>query len=137
VQKHYEEIQQAGGDVLVVSFTPPSRVAAYVARYPQPFPVVSDVELRAYKAFGLERTSVGSILRPGVLFRYVKVLFRGWMPRPSGAGEDLMQLGGDFIVDAEGKLRYAYPSADPADRPSAQDLLEAFRLLGFSKKPGV
>ena len=127
MRKDYPQIQALGAEVLVVSFTPPERVAAYLQKYPQPFPVVSDPTLTAYRAFHLDRTSVGSMLRPGVIFRYVKLIFRGWLPKKPGQGEDILQLGGDFVLDKEGRLVYAHPSAEPTDRPPARELVEAVR----------
>ena len=44
-----------------------------------------------------------------------------------GIQADPYQLGGDFVVDGQGILRFAYRSEDPADRPSADRLLEAVR----------
>ncbi len=124
MQKIYPELKQLGAEVLVISFTPPARVQAYVEKYPQPFPVVSDPTLAAYRAFALERTSVRSMFRLGVIGRYLLHILRGWMPTKKGAGEDVLQLGGDFILDAVGVLRYAHPSAEPTDRPSTGDLLD-------------
>ena len=111
----------------MISFTPPPRVAAYLAKYPQPFPVVSDPTLAAYRAFALERTSVGSLFRLGVIGRYLRLIFRGWRPSKPDAGEDILQLGGDFLLDANGIVRYAHPSAEPTDRPSAAELLQQVR----------
>jgi len=130
VRKVYPEIQTLGGEVLIVSFTPPERVAAYLRKYPQPFPVVSDPTLAAYKGFHLDRTSVGSMLRPGVIFRFLKLIFRGWLPKKPGKGEDVLQLGGDFVLDKAGRLVYAHPSAEPTDRPPARELVETIRNLG-------
>ena len=39
------------------------------------------------------------------------------------------QLGGDFIVDAWGKVRFAHPSEDPSDRPTFQRILEELKRL--------
>lgn len=127
MQGIYEDVGALGGEVLVVSFTPPRRVAAYLAKYPKPFPVVSDPELRAYRGFGLERSSLVRMLRPDVVVRYVRTIMRGWLPALPGQGEDVLQLGGDFILDAAGRIVYAHPSRDPTDRPSAATLLEALR----------
>ncbi len=127
VQKVYAAIREAGGEVLVVSFTPSAKVAMYLAKYPQPFPVVSDPTLAAYRAFALEKTTVGSMMRPGVLLRFIGTLLRGWKLDLPTKGDDLMQLGGDFVLDAGGRLRYAHPSAEPTDRPRATELLEAMR----------
>lgn len=127
MREAYAEIQALGGAVLVVSFAPPAQVAAYLERGPQPFPVVSDPQRRAYRAFGLEATTFGVMLRPGVVARYLGLVLRGWMPWRSARGDDLLQLGGDFVLDAAGRLRYAHASAEPTDRPSAAALIAAVR----------
>ena len=121
------QIKELGGDVLVVSFTPPAAVAAYLERNPLPLLMVSDPTLVAYKVFALERTSWMGFFKPWVLFRFVKMMLRGWLPRKPGEGEDLLQLGGDFVLAHRRRLVYAHPSKDPTDRPSNQDLLRAVR----------
>ena len=62
MRKIYPDIQRLGGEVLVVSFAPPERVAAYLDKYPQPFPVVSDPALAAVLGAGrlLEQNSQAS-----------------------------------------------------------------------------
>ena len=40
--------------------------------------------------------------RPGVLARYLRLILTGWRPRRGEAGEDMLQLGGDFILSADG-----------------------------------
>ena len=129
MQKILPELRQLGAEALVVSFAPPGRVAAYLAKYPQPFPVVSDPERSGYQAFGLSSTSVGAMLRPGVIARYLMHIFRGWLPDKRAEGEDIMQLGGDFLLDGAGVLRFAHPSAEPTDRPSAAELMKQARAL--------
>jgi peroxiredoxin len=123
----YDEIRGLGGEVVAVSFTPPQRVAAYLRAHPLPFPAVSDPERAAYRAFSLERTSWASFLRLSVLARYLKLIFLGWKPEAAQKGEDVLQLGGDFVIDAAGRLAYAYRSRVSTDRPPARALLEAAR----------
>jgi peroxiredoxin len=117
------KIERLGARVLVVSFTGPEKVRVYVEKYPLPFPVVSDPRLKAYRAFALGRAPIGSFFRPGVLWHFVKLLFRGWRPRRPGKGDDILQLGGDFVLDPEQRLVYAHPSRDAADRPTATALI--------------
>ncbi len=112
-----------------MSFAPPARVAAYLQKHPQPFAVVSDPARAAYHAFALERAAVRSLFRAGVLVRFVKLIFRGWMPKKPGQGDDVLQLGGDFVLDADGAVRYAHPSAEPTDRPSGVELVRAIKEL--------
>jgi peroxiredoxin len=127
VVKIYDDIRGAAGDVLVVSFAPPARVAEYVAAAALPFAVVSDPTLAGYRRLGLERASWTTLLRPRVIWRYLKAMLRGTMPRKPGDKEDVLQLGGDFVLDAQRRLVYAHPSLDPTDRPSAAELLRAVR----------
>ena len=46
-----------------------------------------------------------------------------------GIQGDSTQLGGDFLIDAQGVLRLAYRSQDPTDRPSIATLRDALRQL--------
>jgi hypothetical protein len=47
-------------------------------------------------------------------------------------GEDVLQLGGDFILDRQRNVVFAYPSSDPTDRPSVAAMLEALRPVSSS-----
>ncbi len=125
-----DDIRAAGGDVLVASFTGPAKVRAYLERHPLPFPVVSDPELAAYRAFSLGRTGWSSFFRLDVLARYLKLIASGWRPWKVGEGEDVLQLGGDFVIDRSGRVAYAYRSKVATDRPPTRELVEAVRNAG-------
>jgi hypothetical protein len=45
--------------------------------------------------------------------------------RPRLPPADTLQLGGDFVVNPEGRVACAYRSAGPDDRPSVDDLVTA------------
>jgi peroxiredoxin len=127
VHQRYEEFRALGAEVLVVTQARPGLLAAFLREQSLPFPAVADPERAAYRAFGLERTSWLTLLRPLVVLRYLRLLFRGWGPRRPAGGEDVLQLGGDFVLDREGRLAYAYRSREPTDRPSVETLLQAVR----------
>lgn len=129
MQQCYEHIRQVGAEVLAVSQARPELLAAFQREQQLPFPVVADPDRIAYRAFGLERTSWGAILRPGVVLRYLRLILRGWRPKQMPKGEDVLQLGGDFILDSEGRLIYAYRSAEPTDRPALKALLNVVHAL--------
>lgn len=79
----------------------------------------------AYRAYGLGRGSVWKVWGPKVWWAYLRLIRRGRrFQRPT---EDTLQLGGDFVVGRDGRLVYAFRSADAADRPSVGDLTAAVR----------
>ncbi|MFN4259814.1 MAG: AhpC/TSA family protein [Gemmataceae bacterium] len=135
VLEHQAEIDRLGGRVLAVSFTPPAKAAAYLRHYPLPCDVVTDPDMTAYRLLGLGRTSWLSILSPRSLFDYTKMLFRGGKVQKPLDEEDFLQLGGDFVLDPQRRLLYAYRSATATDRPAVADLLHALRTSGSAAVP--
>jgi hypothetical protein len=125
VRSQYEEIRQLGGEVLVVCFAQPAMLALYEREQALPFAIVTDPTRAAYRAFGLERATWGEMLRPRVVGGYLGLMLRGWLPHRGNKGEDLLQLGGDFVLDAQRRLVYAHRSREPTDRPPASALLQA------------
>ncbi len=120
-----EEFAARGSSVLVVSQAQPEVLAQYVARQRWDVPIVSDPQRAAYRAFGLERTHWLAFFRPRVLWRYLREMRKGYRVRMPAAGEDVLQLGGDFLLSPDRKVTFAYPSADPTDRPSVAELMRA------------
>lgn len=114
--------------ILVVSQAQPQWLAHYIARYNWNVPLVCDPARTAYAAFGLERTRWLTFFSPRVLWGYFRGMFKGYGVKRPYAGEDLQQLGGDFILSRSARIEYAYRSADPTDRPSVTDLLSRVPL---------
>ena len=114
--------------VLVVSFDPPRRIGGYCRLHRLPFVCLSDERRAAYRAYGLGRASWLRTLTPRALAPYVTLYFRarrGGGRRPDYGGQDLRQMGGDFVVAPDGRLTLAHASHDPADRPSVEQILAA------------
>ena len=91
------------------------------------FTILLDRERVAYKAYQLERSRLRS-WHPRVVWIYIK----RWFQRGEfydSHGDDTSQLGGDFIVDKNGILRFVYPSHDPADRPSVDELVKVLKSM--------
>ena len=105
----------------------------YLARHPLPVPVVADPSLTAYRALDLGRTSWWTLLRPAVIGRYLRQMVQGWLPEKPNEGEDLLQLGGDFVLDAQQRLAYIYRSTEPTETmPPPAAAKEDFSLMSGS-----
>lgn len=120
-----ERFAERGCSILVVSQAKPETLAKFIERYNWHVPLVADPERASYAAMGLERTTFGTFFRPKVVGGYFRAMFKGHSVKRPNKEEDLLQLGGDFIIDRRCTVRYAYPSADPTDRPAIADLLKA------------
>jgi hypothetical protein len=118
VEAARDDLAGAGCSILVVAQARPELLSLYLARKQWCVPIVSDPERAAYAAFGLERTGWLAFFRPKVLWGYLRGMFRGYGVKKPYAGEDVLQLGGDFVLDKLARVVFAYYSATPTDRPT-------------------
>jgi peroxiredoxin len=114
------EVETLNAHVVVISFGTTLGAQTWLQETGAPFTLLLDPDRTAYRAFGLERSLVRS-WGPGVWLQYARLLLAG--RRWRGIQGDSGQLGGDFLVDANGIIRLAYRSHDPTDRPSVSQLL--------------
>jgi hypothetical protein len=126
VLNHKNEL---GLRIVVVAFAPPDALRGYQHRQRlDDLLVLSDPDRRAYGAFGFGR---GTILRvwldPRVWVRYAQLVLRGRRPEP--AAEDTLQLGGDVLLDADGRVAWIYRSRGPEDRPTVARVQAALNDL--------
>jgi AhpC/TSA antioxidant enzyme len=110
--------EQLGVRIAVVAFAAPESLARYRELLDlRDTPLFSDSQRLSYAAFGFARGSLRRVwLDPRVWRRYAQLLLRG--RRLQVAHEDTLQLGGDVLADATGRIRWIYASAGPEDRPS-------------------
>jgi hypothetical protein len=134
VRGWYGEIRGLGAEVVVVSFAPVERLQGYRSLHGWPFPVVTDPQRAAYRAFGLESAPWRRLLRPRVIWRYLALMVQGFRVRASD--EDVHQLGGDFVLDRQRRIVFEHRSTDPADRPAVPELIAALRLAASAVSPG-
>jgi peroxiredoxin Q/BCP len=128
--QYQDDLNELNTQVLLISFGTLPAAQAWLEETCAPFRLLLDPERVVYRAYGLERSLLRSWnLR--TIWRYVQLLTSGRQWR--GIQGDSAQLGGDFIVDAEGAVRLAYRSHDPTDRPPVAELLNLLRQLGVER----
>jgi AhpC/TSA antioxidant enzyme len=114
------EFAKQGIAIVLVSFAEVELAQHWQEATGSPFLMLLDPERRAYTAFGLG-SSVWAAWHPKMFLYYFRLLARGRKLMPVKG--DPYQLGGDFLIDQQGRVRFAHPSGDPADRPSVSELL--------------
>ena len=120
------EFEALNTKIVAVSFGTAYWARAWMQETQSPFPVWLDATRDSYTAYGLDRSVLAS-WGPANLWYYAKALVRGEQLQEKRGDTD--QLGGNFIVDNEGMIRFVYPSKDPTDRPEIDDLLVTLKAL--------
>jgi len=128
--QYQAEFERLNSRVLIVTFGTLPAAQAWLEETCAPFQLILDPERTVYDAYGLER-SLRRSWHLRTIWRYVQLLASGRQWR--GIQGDSAQLGGDFIVDAEGIIRLAYRSHDPTDRPAVESLLRLLSELEESE----
>ena len=120
--------RQLPGRIVVVTFVAPELLARYEAELQLGLEMLADPDRAAYAALGFGRGSFARVwLHPRVWMRYARLVAGG--ARLRGPQGDTLQLGGDAVIDAHGRLAWIYRGTGPEDRPSVgrlrQELLRA------------
>jgi hypothetical protein len=129
VIKRQQEIRALGAEVLVVAYDEPTLLSAKMLHdVALPFPLLLDRTREAYARWGMGRTGLtGAMLSPSLNWRYLKLLAKG--ERFLGFAPDMFQLGGDFLVDEQGLLVFAYRMRNNGDRVDMGTLLDGLAQL--------
>ncbi len=127
--KRQKEIEGLGAQVLVVAYDEPTLLSAKMLHdVALPFPLLLDRTREAYARWGMGRTGLtGAMLSPLLNWRYLKLLAKG--ERFLGFAPDMFQLGGDFLVDKQGTLVFAYRMRNNGDRVSTEMLFDGLAHL--------
>ncbi len=124
LRDHYPAFRELNTEVIALAAVDRKPLIAFARELKLPFLVLSDVTGEVYRAFGLGK---GMVIRSRTLLVAAQLVWRAKrLYRPIG---DIMQVGGDFIVDGNGIIRYAHSSEDPTDRPEADELLRLIAEL--------
>jgi len=115
VGKIKEEIRAAGAGIALVHGGTPEAATPWLAKYGlSDVTAISDPELAHYRAFGLGRTGVTSLVDPTVWTRGAAcAISHGFGVQ---APAMMRQLPGVFVVQ-NGEIRSEFRHRSPADRP--------------------
>lgn len=106
-----------------VTFASVEELPAHRVHLELPFPMLADPERETYRQFDLGRGALRDIWSVGTMTMYARLLRQGRkLRRPT---QDTRQLGGDFVIDPQGRLATGFWPASPDDRPTIDSLIEA------------
>uniref|UniRef100_A0A8C4ZYY4 Alkyl hydroperoxide reductase subunit C/ Thiol specific antioxidant domain-containing protein n=1 Tax=Gadus morhua TaxID=8049 RepID=A0A8C4ZYY4_GADMO len=112
---HGQSLTTRSARVLLVSYGSVEGARLWLEQTGCTFPMLLDPQRTIYRAFGLG-SSYAKVLKFDFLLQ---------MAECKVAGRKLPDMGGDFLLDQEGKVLLSHPSQHPLDRPAMADLLAA------------
>jgi len=122
-----EDFENIPARVVLVGMGSPKESKAFIKRFQIPFPLICDPERSLYGAYGLKRMGVLDFISPSLAIKSLSAVAQGNLAGiPQG---DVKQLAGVFVIDAYGVIQYRHLSADPADFPSAEDVLGVVKSI--------
>lgn len=119
-------VQELGARIVVVGNGKPWQAAAFRDEAKVPFVLYTDPGLHSYQVAGLRRRFFRA-LHPRVFFAALRA--RRDHHRQTGLQGDPWQLGGVFLFDAAGRLRWRHVSAFPGDHAPADAIVSRLRDL--------
>ena len=125
MRERESEFDALGVTICIVTFEAGLMAKAYAEDTGLNWPILVDESRSLYKAYAMERGSWWDVWGTASWLAYARLLARGRRFQQSGA--DVMQLGGDVLIDPNGRIRVHHVGAGPADRPSVASLLDAIQ----------
>jgi peroxiredoxin len=125
-----DRFETAGATIVLIGLGTPERAGWFCQDKAVPFTCLADPEQAAYRAYGLRTATLTEVLRAENALRYLRLnLNPETRQRSAKAGEDILQLGGTFVVDTQGVIRYAHRNRHTGDNPPNDEVLEAIESL--------
>jgi len=116
------------GRVVLVGNATPAELAEQHVDLPPEFVLVADADQSLYRAYRTHRlrSSLSLRISPRAIPTFLRHFLGGG--KLQRAGQDLLQLGGDVVIDASGATTWLRNSTRPDDRPNTAKLAEHLHL---------
>jgi len=132
LKRDHEKFKSAGVDIVCVAQGDAKVGKAYAILYDLHFPLLlCGDDLSVYRQYGLGLGTSLQLLHPRLLLRGLVSFLQGYVQKKvEGKGS---QLGGGFVIDTGGYIRYLYRSRDASDTVRNEELLAAAAKVGDSQ----
>ena len=117
-----DRIAETGAEVVLVAHHDPELMMSKMMHSLNlPFTLLFDKTRSAYRGWGLGTVNFKAFVRPGLYLEVARVLLR--REKSLGRAPDQTQMGGDFVVDRDGRLVFANRLRSFHDRAKVEELL--------------
>lgn len=120
--------EAAGLQIVLIGLGVPEKAREFRDALALPFRVLCDPEKASYQAFGLlRRLNLLREVNPLSAWHFVANATRYGV---AGTKQDMLQLGGVFIVDSSSTVRYVFESVRASEQPNTADVLRSMTRGG-------
>ncbi len=126
LRRDRNHLRAAGLEVVLIGLGAVAKTREFKEQFELPFAVLSDPDRRAYQLYGLLRLNPFREARPQTARDLVRDT-REVGGKVMSLGQDFMQLGGTFVIDTQGILRFTQRALRIADRPDTEALIRAMQ----------
>lgn len=130
LEQHKDVLQTAGLRLAAVGIGEPKHAQRYCGLLAPSVTCFSNPTLEAYKAFGLKQGNVLQLVGPSVLAAGARATAAGF--QQGAATGNVAMLGGVFVIDQGGSVRFADYDEYAGDHPVFAHILNAARSLNLS-----
>lgn len=116
LRRDQQQFARAGMRVVLIGLGDPTKAREFRDTFALPFTILADPEKTAFRAYDLiyrMRLRQEALNPDSVLKTLARTPRYGW----AMTEQDIFQLGGVFVVDRTGIIRFAYRSLRAADHP--------------------
>ena len=118
---------------MVVTFESDLTSQRYVKGTSLTWPLVIDETRELYRSYGMLLASFWDVWGPKTWWAYLKEIIKGKRAKKTAA--DIMQRGGDVLIDPDGIVQLHHVGEGPADRPSVEMILQIIAEWRLEEKP--
>ena len=122
MRDHEEEFSRRNVKIVVVTFEADLLSRSYVEETSLTWPLIMDGTLELYRSYGMLSASFWDIWGPKTWMAYLREIMKGEKLQKSEG--DVMQRGGDVLIDPNGVVRMHHVGKGPADRPGVERILQ-------------
>ena len=123
--RDHARFADAGARVAVVVENSAESVRRYAGAREFPFVLLPDPGRELYRAYGVEKGGIAATLAPKVIARLLQATFAGHRHGKFEGTET--QVPADFVIDGDGRVRFAHYGRHVADSAATEELLRAIR----------
>jgi peroxiredoxin len=133
LRDHEEELRKQNVKTVVVTFETELSARIYVQETSLAWPLVIDETRELYRSYGMLSASFWDIWGPKTWLAYLKEIIKG---HKIGKSEgDVMQRGGDVLIDPNGIVQMHHVGKGPAERPGVEMILQIINEWRVEEKP--